>query len=69
MYLNIYSILPIWRSTILLNNGDLLNHTQDSKTQEGPSAVVLCCVSLEGAEMLCAIDYASFLKHLKKLFS
>lgn len=62
MYLNIYSILPIWRSTILLNNGDLLNHTQDSKTQEGPSAVVLCCVSLEGAEMLCAIDHASFLK-------
>ena len=70
MYLNIYSIVPIWRSTILLNNGDLLNHTQDSKTQDkGPSAVVLCCVSLEGAEMLCAIDHASFLKHLKKIIS
>ena len=67
MYLNIYSILPIWRSTILLNNEDLLNHTQDSKTQEGPSAVVLCCVSLERAEMLCAIGHAFFLKHLKKI--
>ena len=25
------------------------------------------CVSLEGAEMLCAIDHAFFLKHLKKI--